>query len=121
MPSKSSGTTPKGNPKPTQKRSVSVNISTTVPVDQPKSGHVEKGDKGKENKKGKKKEKKGTGSKKAMKKAGMGFSGVKKPFKHKPGKLSLSTLEADVKIKKIPFKTGQVYSKEQLLSEVKKL
>ena len=56
-----------------------------------------------------------------MKKAGMGSSGVKKPFKYKPGKLSLSTLEADVKIKKVPFKTGQVYSKEQLLSEVKKL
>jgi len=31
-----------------------------------------------------------------MKKAGMGASGVKKPFKHMPGKLSLSTLEADV-------------------------
>jgi len=56
-----------------------------------------------------------------MKKAGMGASGVKKAFKYKPGKLSLSTLEADVKIKKVPFKTGQVYSKEQLLSEVKKL
>jgi len=127
MPAKKQEPTQKGNNKPSQKRSVSIQIPATDDVDpnpQPtstKSKQVGKGGKGKENIKGKNKTKKGTGSKKAMKKAGMGVSGVKKPFRHRPGKLSLSTLETDVKIKKIPFKAGKVYSKEQLLSEVKKL
>ena len=82
-----------------------------------------KGGRGQEKKNKTKKEtgKKKTGSKRAMKKASKMPSGVKKPYKHRPGFLSKTTLQTDLKITKIPFKTGHVYSKEGLMSAVKKL
>jgi len=87
--------------KPGQKRSVTQKDTVDEPVfqkpvlekssEKPTNTKVGKGGKGQ----GKKK-----GSKKAMKKAGTMCSGVKKPFKHRPGFVSKTTLQTDIKIKK---------------------
>ena len=112
MPSKPGQASRSVTKKATIEKPVCQNSVRETPSEKPTDPKAGKGGKGQSKKKG---------SRKAMKKAGTMYSGVKKPFKHRPGFVSKTTLETDIKIKKIPFKTGHVYSKEELMSAVKKL